>query len=207
MPYALTLRGEPLPLAPGTTIQPNLVGPDLADLTTIPSAYSNELSIPYTPEVAARLGFAAHPQAVTTFPYDAPGYAEATYDGVPLLQGAVLSIAGIDGRTLSARLFQGAVNLFEQLGEKSIRELSLGSLRWDIFQYARNTPQGPTVPIPPIPPPAYVATVELRPNDVGNQIPITEQIYPAVRVAAVFAAILSEAGWSATGWPFARKAS
>lgn len=145
MAFRLYLGPDEVPTS-SDAFRPTLAGPDLTAWGAYPSAYSNEISIPYTAAVAAVFGWAAHPLTVTTLPYDVPTAAVATVNGVELLQGAVLSVTGYERGELRGNLFQGALSLFETLGDKSLRDLTtLGDVPWTLAELAANgyTPATP----------------------------------------------------------------
>jgi hypothetical protein len=201
MAFRLFIGADEVPVA-SDAFRPTLAGPDLTAWGEYPSAYSNELSIPYTAAVAAVFGLAAHPLTVTTLPYDVPAPAVATINGVEMLQGAVLSLTGYESGSLQGNLFQGALSLFETLADKSLRDLAtLGVVPWTLAELAANGFA------PATPDQNWRATIEYRGRpipiyDAGNPESVysSRLVYPTSLVQYVFEAVIAEAGWASAGW-------
>lgn len=189
----LYLKGQKADLPPDAVFAITVQSNDITKPDSVQSSYSNTLTLPYTECNNALLDNAHDPKSIGGAPYQK---LEATVlqDGVEVvpLPQAYLQQAS---EGYEVQVFSGAVDLFERLGDKSIRDLDLSRFNhaWNFDNVHLGAGSWRDYTNGYI----YEPINRGKPFDAGN-LP-AEDLYPSVFVRTVFEQLLEEAGVNYSG--------
>ncbi|MHC2992052.1 hypothetical protein OB13_10800 [Pontibacter sp. HJ8] len=179
----LYIKGQKADLAPDAVFAVTVQSNDITKPDTVQSSYSNTLTLPYTQNNNALLDNANDPRSIGLAPYQKLE-AAVLQDGAEVVPMPRIYLQqAAEGYEL--QVFSGAVDFFERLGDKSIRDLDLS--RYDHPWTAQSLSDG-----------SYYTRVwqDGYIYDIIDRGKPQEEhtYYPSVFARAILEQILSEAG-------------
>lgn len=196
MSVVVSIDGENIELAPGTTIAQSLKSFSIGNIAERNFNYTNGIKAPHTPNNDRTFQNAGDPSSETTIPYRKQ-LATITTNGIETESNGVHKLRGVDSSGYDLYITSGAKSFFDTLGDQKLSDLPDFVLFAD-YAYMianRNNSTGLVFPV------AYYGTQATSDPPDG----ITRDIYNdpgAIYLEDIIEAIFVNAGYEKSGSVF-----